>query len=81
MPRGRTGTAIKFVLGFLLGVVLVYYALENFTEPGWRDSAKAGVEDCASQGLNTRVTVAEGVVKDLECVPPDETEASGSDST
>lgn len=79
MFRGRTSAWIKYVLGFLLAVVLYYYALENLTTPGWRESAVAGVEKCASQGLETRVTVADGVVKDLECVHPNETETSHID--
>lgn len=79
MFRRRTGTAIKLVLGFLLGAALSYHAFENLTAPGWTDSAKAAIDDCASRGLGARLILRDDVVEDVECVALDETEASRSD--
>ncbi|WP_428276720.1 hypothetical protein [Candidatus Palauibacter sp.] len=69
-------TAMKFVLGGLVGAV-VYYAFEDMTgedmtAPEWVDTVRAAMEDCRDQGMDTRLRVSADSPMDLECIPRDE---------
>ena len=70
MLRESAMTAIKIVVGLLLGVAL-YSAFENMTRPEWTDSVRVVREDCARQGMGTRFQVREGALTHWECVDPE----------
>lgn len=81
MPQRRAATAIKTLLGFVLGVA-IYYAFENLTAPEWTDSVEAGMADCTSRGMGAKFTIGEGELKHLECLDPaapDESQPGGAD--
>lgn len=69
MRQRRAATAIKTLLGFVLGVA-IYYAFKNLTAPEWTDSVEAGMADCTSQGMGAEFIIGEGELKHLECVDP-----------
>ena len=81
MPQRRAATAIKTLLGIVLGVA-IYYAFENLTAPEWIDSVEARMAECASRGLGAEFMIGEGELKHLECVgpaDPDESQPGGAD--
>lgn len=84
MPKRRAVTAIKTLLGCVLGVA-IYYAFENLTAPEWIDSMEARMAECASRGMGGEFTIGEeGELKHWECVDPaapDESQPGGADGS
>ena len=81
MPQRRAVTAIKTLLGVVLGIA-IYYAFQNLTAPEWIDSMEARMAECASRGMGGEFIVGEGELKHWECVgpaAPDESQPGGAD--
>ncbi len=78
MLRRSTMTAIKFVAGVLLGIVL-YYGFESMTGPEWTDSVEILTGGCARQGMDTRFGIGEGALTHWECVDPESHGATSSE--
>ena len=83
MPQRRAVTAIKTLLGLVLGIA-IYYAFLNPTAPEWMDSMEARMAECASRGMGGEFIIGEGELKHWECVDPaapEESQPSGADGS